>query len=277
KTLVGLGETALGMLDGTLADEGEDLRVRLQIPKTIARFAPPSAARILVHQLAAVRNGAVRYRVLRALNRLVADNPTLKLDRPSIKAALERELRAAYRFLDWRLALERDGGRNAGPGSTVHGLLVKMLRDKHENARERIFRLLGVLHPHQDVQTIFRGLGSSRADVSASSQELLESFVAPNLREAVSGLIDDIPDAQRLRSAGALHTPTNPSYVDLLRELLGADSDSLRSLAVYHIAELRLSELKPTVEALEPKPDSLLATVVRNAVSLLAAEPEAAS
>ncbi|RLB53548.1 MAG: hypothetical protein DRJ42_11615, partial [Deltaproteobacteria bacterium] len=41
KTLVGLGETALGMLDGTLADEGEDLRVRLQIPKTIARFAPP--------------------------------------------------------------------------------------------------------------------------------------------------------------------------------------------------------------------------------------------
>ncbi|MBW2460749.1 MAG: hypothetical protein JRH11_03820 [Deltaproteobacteria bacterium] len=276
KTLVGLGETALGMLDGTLADEGEDLRVRLQIPKTIARFAPPRAARILVKQLAEVRNGAVRYRVLRALNRLVGDNPTLKFDRPPIKAALERELSTAYRFLDWRLALERDGGRNAGPTSTAHGLLVKMLRDKHENARERIFRLLGILHPHQDVQTIFRGLGSSRADVSASSQELLESFVAPNLRGAVSGLIDDIPDAQRLRSAGTLHTPTNLSYVDLLRELLDADSDSLRSLAVYHIAELRLSELKPTVEALEPKPDTLLATVVRNAVSVLAVEPEAA-
>ena len=92
----------------------------------------------------------------------------------------------------------------------------------------------------------------SRADVKASSRELLESFVAPRAREAILGLVDDAPDAQRLLSAGGFHRTEKLGYVELLRVLLDTDSDSLRSLAVYHIGELGLSELKPSLDALAP-------------------------
>ena len=137
-----------------------------------------------------------------------------------------------------------------------------------------VLRLLGVLHPEQDLGTINRGLTSPRADVRASSRELLESFVAPRLRDAVLGLVDDVPDEQRLLHSGAFHQPTRLGYVALLEQLLETRSDSLQSLAVYHIGELGIAELRGRVEALEPTPESSLATVVRQTVALLRLAPE---
>ncbi len=274
RALVGLGDEALGVLESTLLDEDGDVGVRRQIPHTIVLFDPDQAAKILSGALSEVQSGAVRYRILRALNRLVSEHPKVSLDRRQFSAALEREVSGAYRLLDWRLALERGAGEQPARKSKTHQLLVRMLRGKEENARERMFRLLGVLHPEQGLQTLYRGLKSERADVGASVLELLESFVAPRVRRAVLGLVDDLPDQERLRLSDA---PAKLSYNDVLRALLDADSDPLRSLAVYHVGELGLVDLKPTLEALKPEPNTSLASVIQQTIALLAMDPEPAS
>ncbi len=274
KALVGLGDDALDVLESTLMDGDADVGVRRQIPHTIVLFDPARAAKILSRGLLEVQSGAVRYRILRALNRLVSEHPKVSLDRQQFSAALEREVSGAYRLLDWRLTLERGAEEQPARRSRTHQLLVRMLHGKEENARERMFRLLGVLHPEQGLQTLYRGLKSERADVGASVLELLESFVAPRVRRAVLGLVDDLPDQERLRLSDA---PAKLGYVDVLRVLLDAESDSLRSLAVYHVGELGLVDLKQTLEALKPEPNTSLATVIQQTIALLTMDPEPAS
>jgi len=275
--LVALEETALGVLEGALTDEGLSVAIRRNVPRAISMFPPERAAGVLTAHISDVHDGAVRYRILRALNRLVSENPNLKLDRKRLDAALEQNLSRAFCLLDWRLTLERGADKHAGRQTTAHGLLVTMLRDKELNSRERMLRLLGALHPEQNVRTIARGLRSPRAEVAASSRELLESFVPSRFRTAVLGLVDDLPDPQRLQSAGTLHQPVGLDYVELLRVLLDTDSDSLRSLAVYHIGELGLSELRATVEELDARPESSLATVVRQTIAQLSGERKPAT
>jgi len=272
RVLVQLGQPALDVLEQTLIDPDEPPALRRQIPRVIARFEPRRAAEILVSHLTDCDDGGVRYRILRALNRLVADHPDVRLDRAHLSRALEQNVRRSYELLAWSIVLERGAEGHEGRQTSAHDLLRRMLRDKQENARERLFRLLGVLHPRQDLPTIFRGLESAQADVRASSRELLESFVDPSLRDPLLALVDDLPDEDRLRAGASVYAPRELDYVSLLRTLIDTASDSLRSLAVYHVGELGLSELSAQVDALEPSPDSALEVVVRQARAALGLE-----
>jgi len=265
EVLVRIGAPALDVLERTVADPDVPASLRRQVPRVIARFEPRAAAEVLVRHLSECDDGSVRYRILRALNRLVSEHPDVRLDRGTLTRALEQNVRRSFQLLDWSLVLERGAEGHDARQTAAHDLLRRMLRDKQENARERLFRMLGVLHPRQDLPTIFRGLHSPQADVRASSRELLESFVSPSLRDPVLALVDELPDEARLRAGASVYSPESLDYVQLLRTLIDTASDSLRSLAVYHVGELGLSELRDQVEALEPTPDSALAVVVRQA------------
>ncbi|MFK8004229.1 MAG: hypothetical protein AB8H86_31980 [Polyangiales bacterium] len=274
EAMLPLGELALSALEVVLADESEDVKLRRQVPAAIRAFESQQAAALLMRQLATVEHGEVRYRVLRSLNWLLYENPKMSIDENVPRAAMLETLSKSFRFLDWRLILEEGAVQDETRRTFAHDLLVKMLRDKEKNMRERIFRILALLHPNQDVRTIFRGIRSERADVRSSGRELVESFLEPHIRDAVLGLIDDVPDEERLRTSGAFHEPSKLDYESLLRELIETDSDSLRSLSVYHVGELGLTKLRPRLEALDPAPESALATVVRQAIETLGRSPE---
>lgn len=128
---------------------------------------------------------------------------------------------------------------------------------------------------------MFRALSSDRADLRASSIELVESLVSARNREPILGLVDadsgsDTSPAARLRRAGP-YTPDAPDDYDaLLRELLDSESDSVRGLAVYHVGELGLSALRPRIEALDPPKASTLATMIEQTLDMLGPEPEVA-
>ena len=113
-----------------------------------------------------------------------------------------------------------------------------------------------------------------RVSIGVDPVEAVQNMLALRPVEG-HAVVVRVPDAERLRTS--LHPAESHGYVTLLRELLDTESDSLRSLAVYHIGELGLSELKTNVEALEPEPNSLLANAVQNAVALLTLDPEPAS
>jgi AAA family ATP:ADP antiporter len=271
-----LGAMALSSLEGVLADEDENVRLRRQIPGAIREFEAEQAAEILTRQLATVEHGEVRYRILRALNWLVNEDPDVHVDHEVPREMMEQTLSKSFRFLDWRLVLEAGAERDETRRTLAHGLLVKMLSDKEKNMRETLFRLIDLLHPRQDVGTIYRGLSNGRADVRSSSRELVESFLDPRMRDSVLGLIDDVPDVDRLLASGVFHRPAKLTYESLLLQLIDSDSDSIRSLSVYHIGELGLSKLRPQIEALDVAAESTLATVIRQAIAILSQGPETA-
>lgn len=247
--LVRFGARGLAFLDESLSDSSFPNELRRQIPRTIRRFPAREAARALQKHLLAEPDGMVRFKILRALNRLAADNPGLALDRAMLKEAVARTLAALSELAHWRHVLgegARERKERAGPG---HELLVSLLRDKETHTLERLFRLLGLLHRRENFESIHRGILSPNPRLRASSRELLEALLRPPMREAVLAVVDGAPWPLRAASAETYYKPRTLGYEELLLELIASPSETVRSLAAHHVAELGLTRLRAPLEA----------------------------
>lgn len=274
-TLVAMGDTALSYLTGALADENRSLPVRRHLPRTIMRFDASKAAPALLAQFAAEKDGLVRYKLLRALGKLRVEHPDLAFDSAVIDELIKRTVSRIYELVEWRAALEVGAGESDARKTDAQELLVQLLLDKETNGIERLFRLIGLGQHSENIETIYRGLRSRRADVRASSRELLESLLSGPLRDAVLGLVDEAPAKDRLRAAGPFHSPVHKTYETALHELIGVNSESIRSLTMYHAAELGLSRMQAQIEAtLETDSAPASRRIAENALDLLRAGPK---
>ncbi len=277
--LTSYGEAGLAALDEALRDAARPAVVRWQLPRTVSLFDPQRAAEVLLAHLPEEPDGMVRYRSIRALEGLVARNPTLRLDQAALGKAIDGTVARAYRYLDRRLSLVRGAAREPRRATPGHELLVKMLHDKEDNAVGRLFRLLGLLHPTEDFAQIYRGLRSGKREARASSVELCENVLPPPLRQAVLGLIDDLPDEERLLASGRYHAPRRLEYDELLATMLESTSEALQDLTAYHVGELGLASFRERIDRLRradpPRTDVERALEVLGATRGLAEEAPA--
>jgi HEAT repeat protein len=273
--LVAFGKPALSALDEALRDQDLPHEIRSHVPRTISRFPPEEAAPLLLDKLVREEDGLVRYKILRGLGRIAAENPGLELDPAVLHSGTERTLEAIFRLIHWRTVLEVGAAaepRRATPGNE---LLIAYLRDKEAHAFERLFRLLGLQHRGEDFEKIYRGLRNASAKVRAGSRELLENLIEPPLRDAILALVDDVPDTERLARGAAVHRAAPTSYDELLARLIEEPAETVRCLAVYHVGELGLAALGPRLEAVRAERGAglFLVRVVERALGLLRGAP----
>ncbi len=241
RVLAGMGADAFDALFDSFRDKTAGAELRWSIPPTLARCNPERAVAALVEWLPHESDGKVRFQVIRTLERLVRRHPSFNLDRALLVASVAETLSRAYRYLDARLLLARGADAVADRRTPGNDLLRTLLRDKVENAKGRLFRLLGLLYPSDDFGQIYRGLGATR-ELRATSMELIDSILQDPLRTAVAGLADDGDDDARLLRAGRYHRPLNLSFEAVLAHLMQDESDAVREVTYFHAAELGLVE-----------------------------------
>jgi HEAT repeat protein len=273
--LVSIGEPALAALTEAMGDRHLPREIRGHVPRTISRFPAEQAAPLLLTQLVAEEDGMVRYKILRGLGRLAAENPHVVLDGDVLRAGTQRTLEAVFRLVHWRTVLARGAAEDPRRATPGHELLVELLRDKEAHAVERVFRLLGLQYRGEDFEKIYRGLRSSSAKVKAGSRELLENLIRGPLREPVLALVDDVPDTQRLARAASIFGAAPLGYNDLLARLIEEPGETVRCLAVYHVGELGLSTFGPRLEAVRAERGAglFLLRVVDRALAMLRGSP----
>jgi ATP/ADP translocase len=247
--LVAYGEEGLVFLDEALGDRGMPVELRRHVPRTIALFDASRAAAVLERHVLEEPSGAVRYRILRGMNR-VAASADADFDPVILRRAATATAEGVFRLLHWRSVLERAGRDREALATPGHGLLVQLLRDKEAQAAERLFRLLALLHRGEDFKGIYRGLRAAEARARASSRELLENLLPPPLRGPVLAIVDEAPDADRLARAGELYVPAALGYEDVLELILDRGGESLRCVAAHHVGELGLVALRPRLQRL---------------------------
>ena len=271
KAMVAMGNPALRHLEEALRDRSLPRKLRRHIPRTIHRFHQQEAMDILQYQLAEETDGAVRFKILRALGRLRADHPDLRIDDELIADLQERTLRRATTIGHFRVLLER-GQEEQPERRTVGGdLLVASLREKEINALERVFRMQHARQPQDTYQLYWRGLQSKDKARRAVSRELVSHAFPGKIGEVVMALTDENPAERRVElAAEALGMELEPlPYEKVLEELIDDVSEALRSLTAYHIAELGLTDLEPQLEASANEPGSSVAEVVDRALEAL--------
>jgi AAA family ATP:ADP antiporter len=266
------GDDALAHLRAALADLTLPDAVRVHIPRTISRFGGQAAVDILTARLRDEPTEIVRFKILRGLGRLVTDGAQLSVDRATLRAALDRDLAAAFTLLHQQRVLADGLAEDPARATSGHELLSTLVRDKLVHATERVFRLFGLLHRSEDFQTLYRSaIGASRAR-RANAFELLEHVVDADVREPLLALVSDAPLDVRLAAGGPLLGAVPEGYEALLASLAAGSSATLAALAAYHRRELGLA-----AAPLAPAPWRAPRTAARDGggvlASLLGQEP----
>jgi len=272
--LIVLGNQGLVELASALENPTLGQRIRRQLPRVISDLDSEEAARILLQQFAREQDGGVRYRILRGLGRMRKRNPDLPLDTELLEKAVGETLEQIFWVLDARGRLEAGAGQDPRRNTPVQALILSLLSHKKELAFERLFRLLGLLHPLEDLRSMYRGVRSRNRSLRSSSTELLENLLDPPLRGAVLAVIEDLPDEVRVQRAGPYYRRRAGDYQATLRELLSRGGVGTRCLAAYHVGELPLPGLLDDLAGLPVDEGGLLPQVVARAFRLARSVPE---
>lgn len=269
RTLTAIGSTALAELDRALADPDLDRKIRRQLPRAIGDFEAGPAAEILMRRFPIEADGGVRYRILRALGRLQARHPELTLDAEVLGIAAEETLAMVFSLMNWRELLARGAREDPARATHVQEMMLTLLEHREALALERLFRLLSLLHPGQDLRSIYRGTRSAKRDLRASSRELLETLLRPPMRDPLLALVDDLPNRDKLARAGRYLAPMSDDYEAVLMSLLDRGGVALRCLVAYQAGELGLSRLRPPLERVLDEPPGTVTQVAERALARL--------
>ncbi len=263
------GKQGLEFLARSLADRSLGPAMRRYIPRTLSYFRARDAAPMLLRGLLEEPDGLVRFQMLRALGRIRAQSPRIRLDAGMLARAIDRTVAGTYQLIGWRIALTLGVADDVTRATAGGELIEAILRDRQTKAIERLFRLLGLAHPGEDWKRMYLGLESKDPGARASSRELLEHILEEPLRGAVLALVDDIPDADRFSSAEPLRRLEPYPYEALLGALLDSGGETLQCLAAYHVGELGLERLRPQLEQLLTDGSEFTVSVVKRAIELL--------
>lgn len=225
--------------------------VRWAIPRALASVDPIAAAPALLDHLERETDGMVRYRTMVALTTIVQRTPTIRLDTQKIQHEIREQVGRAYRYIDRRLALGEGTAEDPSRSTEGQKLLIDLLHDKERSAVGRIFRLLALAFPQHDFTAIYRAIENGERPRRAGAVELTSNLLPSPLREAVVGLVEDIDDEARLRSASPFHERVPRDYEELLATLLESRSAIVRDVAAFHVAELGSAVLAAKLEAVQ--------------------------
>lgn len=240
RTLPAYGEPGFAALAAALADPRRPYALRVHLPRAIARFGHQRAADLLLARLRDEPGGMLRYKILRALNRLLNDAPGVRFAAEALDPIVDDHLAAAFPNLHWLTVLRAGADAEATRRTAGHRLLVDLIAQRQDFAVERLFRVLGLRAPEDDFAQLYDSVHGEDPAARAAGRELLERLLPAAWRGAVLALVDDAADEERLAGAAPHYTAEPIAYDALLRELAVHPSDAVAALASYHAAELGL-------------------------------------
>jgi AAA family ATP:ADP antiporter len=238
-----LGEPALQALSTALWDEGRDRRVRIHVPRSISAFLSKEALDVLLRALVEHKEGLVRYKALRGLEQIALET-SLRIQPEPIFHEVTRNALEYLRLFSADLALTSDRG---AASKLETQLVIELLQDKIAQSRDRLARLLQLLHRGDDIPAIFAALTSGDRRRRGRAVEFLDALIRGFDRSSDEAavllrlVVDDLPADQRAARASEL-VGAFPNAREALN-VLSNDSDAV----VSSLATRALGSLGPAV------------------------------
>jgi HEAT repeat protein/CRP-like cAMP-binding protein len=227
--LVSYGESVVDPLAYFLNDKEEDRWVRRHIPATLALIPMQRALDVLVNALDH-EDGFIRYKAVAGIERLRGDRPNLQLDAAVIERQIRRETARGFNALTLHYNLFVAGGLDPD------ALLARALTEKHARATNRVFQLLGLIHPPHDIAAVRATLAHSDGRLRAGAIEYLDNLLKGDVRRHVLLLVEDMPVGERVRRGNTLFKTRVRDVEDTLAQLVH-DEQATISAAAIHLIE----------------------------------------
>lgn len=241
KALSHFDERIIGTLYDHMVDVSVDDDIRRRIPPILAAVESRDAMNVLLLSLGRV-SIPVRHAVVRALSDLRAADFAFEMDRDRIGRAIEEEARR-YSALSQVLKVYRRTSHPAAEAVPEEVLILAKAQ-----ALERLFRLLGLRYPQDDIYYAYRGLTGDEQVLRASAIEFLDNLLEWETKKFVLPLLDspagrgaagDLPEGfeRRIRD-----------WTAVLKYLLESDDPRLVMPALKSVAQAHTGRLRDAVE-----------------------------
>ena len=261
KALAQYGENIRETLCDHLANPAVPVEVKREIPDLLITVAKRAARDPLLANLRQSDN-VLRFRIISSLNRLHNVYPDLPLDATTVETVLASEIMNHYRA--YQIVGKVDAHRER------QSFDIPLQKSMHHEL-ERIFRLLKMLYPKQDLRSAFVGLQSSDRAHRDSALEFIDNTLKPSIRRLLVPLLDrEISLTERVQLANRVLPSTIDSKDDALLALMNTEDPWLKSCAAHLIGILELKQFQATVDRWAADHDPLLREKAQKAQQRLA-------
>ncbi len=172
-----------GQIVDALLDPATPFAARRRIPGTLVAARSQRALDGLLEGLKDERF-EVRARCGRAMVRLLAEAPELRIDPPRVIAAVLEEVAVDRDVWENQHLLGEDGEDPLQAGA---------LRDRASRSLEHVFTMLSLVLPRQPLQIAFQGLHTDDPQLRGTALEYLETALPVPVREKLWPFIGDRP------------------------------------------------------------------------------------
>lgn len=251
EALVFQGPEALEAAASWLYAAGTPPRVRRHLPRTVSRFPDQRAADILVELLRSEPEGVIRYKALRGLGRLARETP-VELDARFFEDLLRDNLVESLRMRSVHFVIQSELARERRVLEPSAPLLLELLSDKADQATERAFRILQLLHPAEDVRSIADAILIGDKSSHARALEYLSTLaldLESKTGELLRLVVDNLEASTRVDLARAelgSIPDTEGAAIDLLKH---TGDEALESVVEYYARRRRAAASPEALEA----------------------------
>ncbi len=193
---------------------------------------------------------------LRGLNSLRNTHPHLKFDKKEIVRRILNEARlyqdtlsALYAQVYIRLTRKSDPVTELEKEQLEARMgLIRLIEQRLDRNLERIFRLLGLNYPSEDIFAIYESLRSEKDDLRLNALEFLDNLLEPNLKKVIIPLIETAMLETITEEAVKNLNLKIPTEYDCFKMLLRGKDMRIKLAVLYLIGQLGDKKFLPLVE-----------------------------
>jgi AAA family ATP:ADP antiporter len=188
------GPGIVDVLSDYSREEGHPAKIVMMIPKIMTHFGNQASADLLFYLLKN-KNVHVRLAALRALNELRVRHPHLNFYQKEVLPLLLKEA-MLYQDTLSVLYVQQKVRKDPAQGDMIdrkkeaHRHLIQLLETRLDGNLERIFRLLGLKYPPEDVIFVLENIQNPQPDLRVNALEYLENLLDFNLKKVLMPIVE---------------------------------------------------------------------------------------
>lgn len=237
EAIFAMGVDALPTLQEALENYDVDSQIHIYIPEILEKIGTKLAAEVLVKNID-YPNEKIHTEILKALAGIrsvckfdIATETTHRL--------IETELEKYYELTLWYEDLGQDG----------RGILLDdSLLALRSRSLDRIFSLLALLYPAQEILSAHQAMSSESTVLRATAIDLIDNLVDRDIKALLLPIIE-APVEQCISIAETRFHMRSYSMEHRLEALASSNDPWLQACALFRIGQLKLSKLTNIVQA----------------------------
>ncbi len=176
------GTRITGILADHLSDSEEKMEIRKAVASVLAHVGNQDASDFIMWELAKDKREMDR-ELIDALDRIRSEKPKIEFSEEIIKKKTRQKIKSYYDLFVEFAAAESKGEKADIRRIMSHELTISMMD---------IFKLLGLIYPHEDIVKAFQNIQAGTKDSVAYAVELLDNMLQKEYKDYIFPLIDDI-------------------------------------------------------------------------------------